>query len=394
MNSKEKILFLDDSKIICAMVKKMLIEGGYENISVVLTIEEAKALLEKEKFDIALLDYNIEGNTSEYLLDFIKEKYPGCIVIILSGQQDKNIVVKMMRKADDYIVKEEGEKIRDELLHSLHNSIEVRDLRIQNTKLMGEIKNRNEMLKKQLTNAQILLKEIFPKNANPSGAFSIRVMHRSWEVIGGDFYHIDRLNENKTAVFIADIAGHGIQSALLLFTLSNAYRETIDGGISAKDTVKNLNSHIIKLFPDSSFVTCCYLLLDEKDKSIRFSSAFENPILLFRDDNEVIELSNGKIGMIGIDTDMLKKNNGDDIFEESELNLKSGEKIFLFTDGIVETKNEKDEMFGLERIKKIIKENNNNSLENIIKILFQTICAYSSNIIKDDITVIGIERKV
>ncbi len=393
MPSKEKILCLDDSKIICAMVKKMLAEGGYENVTFVFNLEEAKTLLEKEKFDIVLLDYNIEDKTSENLLDLIKEKYPGSIVIMLSGQMDKNIVVKLMRKADDYIVKDDVEKIKDELLYSLRNSIEMRDLRIQNIKLMNEIKDRNDLLKKQLTNAQILLKEIFPKNVNPSGAFSIKVMHRSWEVIGGDFYHIDKLNDNKTGVFISDIAGHGIQSALLLFTLSNSYRETINGNTSAKDTLKNLNEQIIRQFPESLFVTCCYLILDEENKKITFSSAFENPLLFLKEDNEIIELSNGKLGMIGIDMGALNNSNGDVFFEETELSLKVKEKVFLFTDGIVETKNDKKEIFGIDRVKKIIRENNDKPIDMIIKILFQAVCAYSSSNINDDITVIGIERK-
>jgi len=389
----KNILIVDDSPIICNIIKKTLIELEFTRNSNCLSTDDAIKLLKKEYFDLVLLDYNMPGNNGEYLLNFIKKNYPDIIVIMLSSQQEKDIVVKLMRKADNYIIKDEISEIINDLVFSMTNAFETQELKKKNIELMNIIKKRNKSLEEQLETAKFLLKEIMPDNILDSNIFKISIYYKTMEIIGGDFYSVKKLDKNKIGVFLADICGHGIQAALLLFTLNNAYNEAIKDSLSAKDSLQLLNLLLLKRFPESLFTPCCYLILDEEKQNISFSAAFENPILYVKKNNEIAELTNGKLSYLGLVNTDKKELQNQVFFEETILELQKNEKIFIFTDGITETKNYEDKVFGLDRIKKIIAENYNKDNNDIITSIYNEVKKYSNNNISDDITIICIEKK-
>ena len=125
----KNILLVDDSSIIISLIKNILNEKGYNNIYTALNVEEGINILKSDKVDLALLDYNMPEKNGDILLDHIKEKYPNVPVIMLSGQQERDIVVKLMRKADNYIIKDKITEISEDLLFSIKQAFEVQDLK-------------------------------------------------------------------------------------------------------------------------------------------------------------------------------------------------------------------------------------------------------------------------
>ena len=389
MYYQKNILIVDDSPIVRQLVNDMLFEAGYKNIDLATNGREAIAAFSRKIYHLVLLDYNMPQMNGEEVLNHLREHYTDLIIIMLSDQTDKNVVVSLMRKADDYIIKDDIEKIRDELLHIFNHCFSYQDLVIKNRELMETLSQRNKKLEEEINMARKLQKEIFPREIEESDSFQIEVLTKPCATIGGDFFNIIRLDNEHIGIFLSDICGHGLQAALLTFTLANAFKSAINSTrtISARETVTHLNSLLVKQFPTGSFATCSYLVLNEKDSSITFSGAFETPLLYFKAGSDVTYLKNGNIVFLGlVDNEMIK-------IEESFINLNTDQKIFIFTDGLPEVKNQAGMRFGIEKIRDIIISCSDEPLKNICNILYDEARQYSEERIFDDITLIGIERK-
>jgi sigma-B regulation protein RsbU (phosphoserine phosphatase) len=251
------------------------------------------------------------------------------------------------------------------------------------------LSQRNKKLEEEIQMAKKLQKEIFPEKIESSDTFSIHVLTKPSETIGGDFFNITRLDQGFIGIFIGDICGHGIQAALLSFTLANAFKTAIslNEKNSARKTVTTLNSMLVKQFPTGSFAAGIYLVLNEKNSSISFSGAFETPLLHYRSNGDINRLVNGNIVFLGlVDNKMVN-------IEESTIALKKGEKIFAFTDGLVEVKNSKNQQFGIDKIEEILIKNPAESAKTLCSSLYKEVVRYGNNTIYDDVTIIGIERK-
>ncbi|MBN2533624.1 MAG: SpoIIE family protein phosphatase [Spirochaetales bacterium] len=385
----KKILIVDDSPIVRRLISTMLVNEGYRYVEMVENGREAIIFLNEKKVDLILLDYNMPEMNGEEVLNYIKEHYPDVIVIMLSDQTDRNVVISLMRKADDYIVKAEIEKLKGELLHVFNRCFGYQELKTKNKELMDKLSQRNKKLEEEIQMARKLQREIFPDKIESSAAFSIYVLTKPCHTVGGDFFDIVRLDPGHIGIFLGDICGHGMQAALLSFTLANAFKAAIKSNekISAQKTVMILNSLLVKQFPAGSFAAGSYLVLSEQDSVISFSGAFETPLLYYALKGEINQLTNGNIAYLGlVDNQMVR-------IDESMIQLKKGEKVFVFTDGLVEVKNAKHERFSVGKIAEILKNHPDESIKTICNTLYSEVKKYSNNIIYDDITIIGIERK-
>ncbi|MBN1697403.1 MAG: fused response regulator/phosphatase [Spirochaetales bacterium] len=386
---EKHILIVDDSSIVRQLISTVLSQAGFKNIYQVNNGKAAIDLFTEKHIDLVLLDYNMPEMNGEEVLHHLKRLFPDVIVIMLSDQTDRNIVISLMRNADDYIVKAEVDKVKDEMLHVFNRCFAYHDLKTKNKDLMNKLSQRNKKLEEEIKMARKLQKEIFPDKIEKSDTFSIYVLSRQSEIIGGDFFSVIRLDPDFIGIFIGDICGHGIQAALLSFTLANAFKTAMNlkERISAQKTVKTLNSMLVRQFPGGSFAAGSYLVLNEKTASITFSGAFETPLLHYRTTGKVDRLINGNIVFMGlVDNDMVN-------IEESRIELQKGEKIIAFTDGLVEVQNQDNRRLGVEKIEKLLVKNRQLPVNVLCEGLYKEAAGFSNNIILDDVTIIGIERK-
>lgn len=386
-------MIVDDSPVVTRLIKSVLEEYGYENIRTAAKADDAIRLLEETLPDMILLDYQMPEKNGEVVLDLVKEKYPDTIVIMLSGQQDRDIVVRLMRKADNYIIKDNLAQVKEELLNAIKQSFDIQTLREENKKLMDKISERNDRLEKQLAIARTLLKGLFPKTIEKSSVFDVQIYNCTWDIIGGDYYNITRLDNHNLGIYLGDICGHGIEAAMLLFTLSNSFKEAVKSGGSGIDILKELNSILRKRFPAGSFVTCSYLSLDDENSKITITSASDTPILQLRKNGAIEEITHGELSCLGLVDLTHEAHKNRKLIDEKVIELAPEEKLFIFTDGIVEARNNERKMFGLERVKKIVEETRTKNTSDTISAISDAVRDFSHNKMSDDITIIGIAKK-
>ena len=386
----KKILVVDDSPLIRAMLSKALRERGYFSVSEAADGLEARELIENDRFDMVLSDYDMPNMNGGELLAYIKDNYPEILVVMLSGQTDKDTVVHLMRSAENYIVKDEMQHIREEIFFVIEDVFERDRLKKENKRLLRELQAKDVRMKRELETARYLLEEILPRRIPVSRVFEIKVFNRPSNVIGGDYFQITRMGDDLYTL-VADIAGHGVPAALLMLTMKNAVSGVLKSGLETDRVLDELNLKLMTAFPESSYATVSGLRLNERDRSITYTNEFQNPIILVKPDGTVEELDNGKIKFLGI---MIRGVNDETrpSMVSDRLQLQPGEKIFIFTDGIVEA-TAGDEMFGHDRVKEVLGRNASNSVEMAIRDLFAEMSRFCGRKMDDDITVIGIGLK-
>jgi len=388
------ILVVDDSPVIRTLIQKCLREEGYQNVD---TAENGRAALEKcdqTHYDLILTDFDMPEMNGEELVNALRNRYgEDIIIVVLSAQASKQKIVEMMRKADDYIIKDDIEIIKADIFFVIQKCFENYETKKENERLLVELMEKDKHMQIELETARALLGEFKELHKVTSKVFQLAFYNSMSNTIGGDFFTAQRLDEYHIGTLIGDIAGHGIPAALLMLVFKNAALEAIHEGFLSdtptSSTMKILNKKLIKLFPDTKYATISYLLLDERNSTITYTNEFQNPILYYHN-NAIEELDNGKIKLIGIyDEDIMGPEAFD--FQADTLTLSPGEKIFLFTDGIIEAKNpDTGEEFGLERLKTLLSQYGSLPLSECIKTVLKNFYTFTRQQVTDDITFLGI----
>jgi serine phosphatase RsbU (regulator of sigma subunit) len=180
-----------------------------------------------------------------------------------------------------------------------------------------------------------------PINFHPPCGIDIAARYVPMSTVAGDFYDI-LINENEgTGILIADVCGHGIGAALIGSMLKIAFASQSDHLSDPARVLTEIN-RILQGKIENSFVTAGYFFIHSGNRKLSYSLAGHPPqILLRKSTNDIISLLNGGT-ILGPFPDP--------VYENAELNLAQGDRLVLFTDGIIETKNNAGTFFGDERM--------------------------------------------
>jgi sigma-B regulation protein RsbU (phosphoserine phosphatase) len=210
-----------------------------------------------------------------------------------------------------------------------------------------------KQMRRSLDLAREVQQSLLPSSVPEVSGLDIAGKSIYCEKTGGDYY--DFLNfrngrSNKVDVIIGDVAGHGLPSALLMTTARALIRlrSSLPGSIS--DIVTDVNRHLSKDTGESGrFMTLFYLSIDLINKSLKWVRAGHEPAIFYNPaDNSFQELIGSGIPL-GVDESWQ--------FEECQkIGLAKGQIIVLNTDGIRETRNSRNEMFGNDSICEIIRQ--------------------------------------
>ncbi len=257
----------------------------------------------------------------------------------------------------------------------------------EDLRIAGEIlRDKNEELEQQLENAQhvtgLLLPTMPPKHARLRTDFRFKPL----EAIGGDFFSFNTLHERGIGVFIGDVAGHGVSAALflsLMRSLTDRMNDTV--GTSPPMYLKDLNSALAEsgVF---IFITALYGFFDLSgdDASFRFAKGGHTPPILYR--------AGEKSGRILTSGGIPVGLSGTAEFQEIAVDMKAGDRIYLYTDGVIEIRNEKGDMIEPEGLMDIIVRSGAMSLaESLDYIMDEADRFQGSRQKEDDIVLIGFE---
>ena len=208
------------------------------------------------------------------------------------------------------------------------------------------------------------LPSIFPPYPDDKSFDIYAEMHAAKEV-GGDFYDFYKIDENKFAFIIADVSGKGIPAAMFMMKAKTLIKDLAESGRVAEDIFITANKKLSENNESDMFVTAWLGILDTKTGNIKYVNAGHNPPLIKKANGEVFYLKSKPSFVLGGYASMKYKVN--------EMNLSKGDKIFLYTDGVTEAINTKQELYSEEKLLAFIKNSNSLSLKDTLSTLKEDI---------------------
>ena len=203
------------------------------------------------------------------------------------------------------------------------------------------------------------------------------------EIIGGDYYAIRKLDDDRYGLMLADVMGHGVAAALYTMHLSslwNQYHSLLANPAKFAAKVNNELARVVKT--DTSFATAVCGLVDLKDRVFRFCGAGGPRILLTHPDGAHESLQTQGLPLAVM---------ADASYEEISIGIQKGDSLLLFSDGAEEVHNAAGEMLGLDGLIGILTQQGYPQADIRMDALEEEILKYSNAIrLEDDLTVIDI----
>jgi phosphoserine phosphatase RsbU/P len=201
--------------------------------------------------------------------------------------------------------------------------------------------------------------------------------------VAGDFYDVQIKDDHGIGILIADVSGHGVGAALIGSMLKICFASHASRIDDPAYVLTEIN-RILQGKIETSFITACLVFIDFKRELLRYSNAGHPPVLLQRNANhEIIRLAHANT-IIGPFPQIE--------YENTELNLQKGDRLVLYTDGIVEAKNKNGEFFGDGHLEALMKTHTHISPESLADKIIAQITEWSGRSVTkspdDDLTLI------
>ena len=242
-----------------------------------------------------------------------------------------------------------------------------------------------ELIEQEINVAASIQRRIIPEKLTKIEGYEIAGINIPSKDIGGDYYDCITLPNGKVALVIADVTGKGISAALLVNTLNASLYTYLEFNLPLTEMAERLNKLIYRSSPSDKFITFFMAVLDPKSSELDIINAGHNPILLLRKNGTLEKIDAGGIGLGMLDLGLP--------FTGQKLTLETGDKLFLYTDGIPEAMNKNEEEYSDERMIDFLKNNSNKTANDFVEALVNDVKSYAGSAQQsDDITMLILKK--
>lgn len=227
-------------------------------------------------------------------------------------------------------------------------------LMIENARLTERIVEQ-EKLRRDLALAAEVQKRLLPEKSPETSLATIAAHSVPARTVGGDYFDFLEVGDRRIGIALADIAGKGVAAALIMSAVHASLRIiAAEGTVSLPELAAKMNRFLYRSTRSSSYATFFYAQVDEESRQLRYVNAGHNPPYLLRraDGNpngsmlQIDELSTGGM-IIGMFPQVS--------YEEAIVDLRTGDILVIFTDGVTEALNPEGEEFGEARLKNLLR---------------------------------------
>jgi PAS domain S-box-containing protein len=276
------------------------------------------------------------------------------------------------------------------LLYSIVHDITDRKRAEEALRLSEEsLRKRTEMFEKDLRIAQMIQKVLLPGQVPENSRLKIDWRFIPFDAVGGDFFSFSAPDNGSMGIFIGDVAGHGISSALFLSLIKNATsRVALEYNRNPRGYIKRLNDELCE-YMQSYFMTAIYGLFTARaGDSAGVEFTFANgghPSPIYQD------ITSGETRFLDADGSIIGVFSDAD-FNEARIELARGDRIYLYTDGLVEARNEQGLLFGFDELPSLVREVSTPALTDTLDAILGEINKFKGSMrFDDDVVLIGVE---
>ena len=262
----------------------------------------------------------------------------------------------------------------------------------ENLERLLAVAKEKERLQAEIEIAREVQEQLYPASAPALKTLRITGMCQPASMVSGDYYDYQALSDHKLAIAIGDVAGKGISAALLMATIQSALRMELrasrefysgaapnGSSLSTARMVSDLNQQLHATTSPEKFATFCIALYDDETGQVTYTNAGHLPPILIRDGAATrLDINGTVVGAFPFSR-----------YTESQIELRSGDLLICYTDGITEPENEYGEMFGEERLIEFIAKNSERQDHSIIEALMESVRQWTgAPELSDDMTVV------
>jgi len=227
------------------------------------------------------------------------------------------------------------------------------------------------------------LPSVFPPYPDRRDVEIYAAMHTAKEV-GGDFYDFFLIDSTHLALVMADVSGKGIPAALFMMTSKTMLKNYAEAGLSPAQVFNDTNRHLCANNDAGMFVTAFLGILDTETGVLSYVNAGHNPPYLRR--------GGGHFAAVAVTSGFVLAGLDDYVYQQDDIQLQSGDTLFLYTDGVSEAQNAAQELYSEERLERCLARwQNEQGVEALIHLVERDIESYVAGADRaDDITMLAI----
>lgn len=275
-----------------------------------------------------------------------------------------------------------------ELAQSFNNMVKMID--DYNENLEEQVRNRTEELnkknielerayeenKKELAMAQKIQTSLIPNVFPETKKLSFHGLYLPMETIGGDLYDVHQISENKWGIVILDVCGHGVPAALITTMAKISFNANSKKYFKASEVIAAVNNELCEAIQDvGDYFTAFYCIIDTNTHTIDYVNAAHNDLYILRSDTtlETMVQTGPVVGVI--------KNLE---YPSETIDFSIGDRLVMYTDGVIEARNEHRELYDSDRLKEMIIANKDKDLRDFVTIIYDDILKFKNNAPDDD----------
>ena len=258
---------------------------------------------------------------------------------------------------------------------------------IENALMIEEVIEK-ERMEEELSIARDLQLSMLPAQCPVIDGFEIAATSLPAREVGGDFYDFIDLGEHKAGFVIGDVTGKSVSGALVVSAARSVLRMLAEEHFNLGDIMDRANRRAKKDLRSGMFIALLYAQLNAKTKTLSLCSAGQTqPIHLDSNTGRArLVQTEGDTFPLGLITDVE--------YRETNIKLRSGDKLIFYTDGIVEAVNESNEMYGFERLLALVERNGTESADGMLMVIQENVKQFVGQADQhDDLTVIVLNTK-
>lgn len=381
---KEKILVINDDDGIREIIKTVLERKGYETYEASNGLEGI-AQANQTKPDLILLDILMPGMSGFETCKRLKndpatKEIPVIFLSSLSTPKDK--IQGLELGAVDFI---NNAVDQGELLARVKTHLEIRSLSQALRHSNEELVRKQKSLDDDLHTAAIIQRSFLPSMNFKIGKIQLSALWLPANPLGGDIFNVIQCSNGKVIFYMIDVSGHDVPSALVTISVSE-YLHQQNASSKILLSPKEMMVALDKEYPIERFdryFTIFYLILDLELGNLTYSSAGHPPAIILKKNAgcKLLDLGGTIIGL-----------NRNLPFEERVETLDEGDKVFLYTDGVIEMKNKEEELYGADRLQAFLESVREEPIDKMISALHQSLEVFAQGALpQDDVSIIGFE---
>ncbi len=243
---------------------------------------------------------------------------------------------------------------------------------------------RDQQLTRNLKVASKIQKRLLPSRVPEFEPFRFAVAFYGHDQVTGDYHDFIPIGPDRLGVLIADASGHGVPAAFVSVMAKMCCSAYCQGLESPAAMLRTMNDHLGDLIEAEHFITMFAVTLDRRTLELTYARAGHPLPLLYRAVSGDVSPLDAAGMMIGVMPDPG--------FADQRVHLQRGDKLLLFTDGVIECRNPQDELFRNERLESFLRREGHRPCQQLLQALENELSQFRNDCpFDDDVTVIVLE---